>query len=118
MIETSITPSDLVVLQPVVAEHVDGRGGLVVIVAMALIGLVSLRAAPAPTEPSRVALGALGDNEAWMADALPGIGAKTRAAMFHQLRAGHLEALPERARQMARQVFIIPENLGSSTKEH
>jgi hypothetical protein len=38
--------------------------------------------------------------------------------MFHQLRAGHLEALPERARQMARQVFIIPENLGGSSKEH
>ena len=114
MMETSITPADLAVLQPVVAEHVDGRGGLVVIVAMVLIGLISLRAAPAPTAPSRIALSTLGDNEAWMADALPGIGAKTRVAMFHQLRAGHLEALPERARQMARQVFIIPENLSSS----
>lgn len=114
--ETSITPSEFAVLQPVVTQHVDGRGGLAVIVAMALIGLISLRAAPAPTEPSRVALSAIGDNEAWMADALPGIGAKTREAMFHHLRAGHLEALPERARQMARQVFIIPENHSGAKK--
>ena len=114
--ETSDIPSELAVFQPVVAEHVDGRGGLAVIVAMALIGLISLRAAPAPTEPSRIALSALGENEVWMADALPGIGAKTRVAMFHQLRAGHLEALPERARQMARQVFIIPEKLNGSKK--
>ena len=105
--ETSDFPSELAGLEPVVAEHVDGRGGFAVIVAMALIGMISLRAAPAPTEPSRVALA---DSEAWMADALPGIGAKTRVAMFHQLRAGHLEALPERARHMARQVFLIPES--------
>lgn len=117
MMETSITPSEFAVLQPVVTQHVDGRGGLAVIVAMALIGLISLRPAPAPTEPSRVALGALGDSEAWMADALPGIGAKTRKAMFHQLRAGHLEALPERARQMARQVFTIPETNQQSPKK-
>ena len=116
MLETSITPSELAVLQPVVAEHIDGRGGVAVIVAMVIIGLISLRAAAAPTEPSRVALSELGDNEVWMADALPGIGAKTRVAMFHQLRAGHLEALPERARQMARQVFIIPEKINDSKK--
>ena len=36
--------------------------------------------------------------------------------MFHQLRAGHLEALPERARQMVWQVFIIPENFNGSKK--
>ena len=111
--ETSAIPSELAVLQPVVAEHVDGRGGFAIIVAMAIIGLISLRAAPAPTEPSRVALA---DSEAWMADALPGIGAKTRVAMFHQLRAGHLEALPERARHMARQVFLIPEKFDGSKK--
>ncbi len=111
--ETSDIPNELAVLQPVVAEHVDGRGGFAVIVAIALIGLISLRAAPTPTEPSRVALA---DSEAWMADALPGIGAKTRVAMFHQLRTGHLEALPERARQMARQVFIIPEKSNGSKK--
>ena len=62
--ETSDIPSELAVLKPVVAEHVDGRGGFAIIVAMALIGLISLRAAPAPTEPSRVALA---DSEAWMA---------------------------------------------------
>ena len=111
--ETIDIPNELAVLEPVVAEHVDGRGGFAIIVAIALIGLISLRAAPAPTEPSRVALA---DSEAWMADALPGIGAKTRVAMFHELRAGHLEALPERARQMARQVFIIPEKSNGSKK--
>lgn len=96
-------PAFAVVVAP---EEVDGRGWLMVMVAMVVIGLGSLRPSPVPAEPSRIPCAV---SETWMADALPGIGVKTRELQLQKIRAGDIDALPERARAIARQVFITPE---------
>jgi len=46
-----------------------------------------------------------GDCEAWMADALPGIGPKTREAMAAAIRSGEWRHLPSGAREVAKRVF-------------
>jgi hypothetical protein len=73
------------------------------LVAMVSIGLWTLRAPPSPSEPGRIPNAA---SEPWMADALPGVGIKTRDEQWRKIRAGALNALPERARDLAREVFI------------
>lgn len=45
---------------------------------------------------------------AWMADSLPGIGAKRRDAAVAALRAGRLADLPAPARSAAGEAFILP----------
>jgi len=46
--------------------------------------------------------------EAWMVDALPGVGAATRAAMTDAVRAGRLDELPPAARARAEALFAAP----------
>jgi hypothetical protein len=46
--------------------------------------------------------------ELWMADALPGVGAKTREAALESVREGHHERLPKAAQLVAQQVFTAP----------
>jgi hypothetical protein len=41
-----------------------------------------------------------------MADALPGVGVKTRDVQWQRIKSGDLQALPERARVVAEQIFI------------
>lgn len=84
----------------------DPRGWPMALVAMALIGVAALRPAPAPEVPERV----VGSRcESWMVDALPGIGPRTRERHRQHVRDGAPDALPVRARTIARQVFILPE---------
>ncbi len=45
------------------------------------------------------------DAKVWMADALPGVGEKTRGAVIDAVRAGQLESIPKRAQPMARELF-------------
>jgi hypothetical protein len=49
--------------------------------------------------------------EAWMADALPGVGVKRRHDSLEALRRGDIEALPKQARETARACFIFPEEV-------
>lgn len=103
--EQGLVPLEPIVVKPDGAQEIDGRGWLMVLVAMVLIGLWALRPSPAPDKPQPVLVA---QSEPWMADALPGIGAKTRAANWQRIRSGMFEALPERARETAREVFIWP----------
>ena len=68
---------------------------------VAIGGLAVWRAARPPADHRLPAAQA----EAWMADCLPGIGPVTREAMAAAIRSGDLEALPARARPVARRVF-------------
>src|SRR5687768_6081546 len=104
--EQGLIPPDPVVAPPAGPLGVDGRGWVKVLAAMVLIGLWGLRSPPSPGEPRRIS-NAL--SEPWMADALPGIGIKTRDGHRRNIRSGAIEALPERARVVARQVFTWPD---------
>jgi hypothetical protein len=84
---------------------IDSRGWVMVLVAMVIIGVFTLRPAPSPLFPGRIQTNAA---EAWMADALPGIGPKTRESMVHKIRLGAFDVLPARAQVIARQVFMLP----------
>lgn len=101
---------DLIPPEPAVASPasslVDGRGWVMAVVAMVVIGVWTLRPAPAPSEPGRISAAT---SEPWMADALPGVGVKTRDEQWRRIRAGAIEALPERARAIAREVFTWPD---------
>ena len=99
-------PPELAVTVPSGPHEIDHRGWLMVLMAMVLIGLWSLRSPPAPSDPLRVHAA---HSEAWMADALPGVGVKTRDQQWQRIKAGDSHALPERARAVASQVFIWPE---------
>ena len=103
--EQGLLPPELAVTVPTGPHEIDHRGWLMVLVAMALIGLWSLRSPPAPSDPLRVPTA---HSEAWMADALPGVGVKTRDQQWQRIKAGDPHALPERARAVASQVFIWP----------
>lgn len=98
-------PPEPAVVVATMPKEIDGRGWLMVMVAMLVIGLAGLRPSPTPVEPRRVACTA---SEGWMADALPGVGVKTRDLQWQKIRSGEIAALPERARTIARQVFIWP----------
>jgi hypothetical protein len=103
--ESGLLPPDPTVLPPRSGSEIDNRGWLMVIVAMVVIGWWSHRPVPAPAEPIRIPTAM---SESWMADALPGIGAKTREAHWRHLRAGAISQLPERARAIARQILVWP----------
>jgi hypothetical protein len=103
--EGGLLPPEPVASASSASSEIDARGWLVVIVAMVAIGWWSHRPVPAPVEPIRIPTTA---SELWMADALPGIGAKTREAHWRHLRAGAISELPERARAIARQIFDWP----------
>ncbi len=103
--EQGLLPPEPAVVVATKPDEIDGRGWLMVMVAMVVIGLISLRTSPEPTEPLRIPCAA---SEAWMADALPGIGIKTRDLQWQKIRSGEIGALPERARAIARHVFIWP----------
>lgn len=104
--ERDLLPPEPAVVSPSGSEEVDGRGWSIVIMAMVLIGALSLRPTPQPGEPVRILHV---DSQTWMADALPGIGVKTRDQQWRKIRAGEFAALPERARTIARQIFIWPD---------
>lgn len=84
---------------------IDGRGWVVLMAAMVVIGVLTLRSPPTPQLPYRIVVNSA---VAWMADALPGIGPKTRESMLHKIRLGAFESLPARAQHIAGQVFIRP----------
>ena len=58
---------------------------------------------PAASAPARRAPSSA---EAWMIDALPGIGSKRLGPALAAVRAGHLAALPAPARGCAEKVFL------------
>lgn len=114
---------DLVACEPAVvvesrALEVDGRGWLVALIAMVLIGLWSFRPSPAPTQPRQIPHQ---QSAAWMADALPGVGVKTRDLQLQRIQAGEIDHLPERARGLAREIFswtASPSTTGSGSQSH
>ena len=103
--EQGLLPPEIATADPAGPHEVDHRGWLMVLMAMVVIGLWSLRSPPAPSDPVRVSAAR---SEAWMADALPGVGVKTRDQQWQRIKAGDLQALPERTRAVASQVFIWP----------
>jgi hypothetical protein len=88
---------------PAGRHEIDHRGWLMVIGMMVLIGLWSQRSRPLPSDPVRVPVVHC---EAWMADALPGVGVKTRDVQWQRIKSGDLQALPKRARVVAEQIFM------------
>lgn len=103
--ESGLIPPEPLAFAPSAGSEIDHRGWLTVIVAMLLIGWWSHRPVPSPVEPLRIPTVM---SEPWMADALPGIGVKTREVNWQHLRSGAITELPERARGMARQIFVWP----------
>ena len=103
--EAGLLPPEPVPLAADGAVAVDPRGWPALLVAMVLIAFWSLRPSPAPRVPDAVPCGAAAP---WMVDALPGIGPRTRDTHWRQVRAGHQDQLPARARETARQVFSWP----------
>ncbi len=87
------------------SDGIDGRGWVMLLVALVAIGVSTMRPSPSPQEPDRIVVNSA---EAWMADALPGIGPKTRESMLHKIRLGAFESLPTKAQQIARHVFMRP----------
>ncbi|HYE04321.1 MAG TPA: hypothetical protein VEL07_02260 [Planctomycetota bacterium] len=73
--------------------------------AVMLIGLVASVWPGATPPPAPVPCA---EAEAWMVDALPGVGAATRAAMTDAVRAGRLDELPPAARARAEALFAAP----------
>jgi hypothetical protein len=88
-----------------VSGRIDARGWPAVIVLMLVVGLLAWRPSPAPDVPTRIAID---QGASWMAEALPGIGPRTRELRWQQIRAGELHALPQRAGVLAAEVFIWP----------
>lgn len=64
------------------------------------------RSAPGNNIPERMKLS---DAEPWMADALNGVGPKSKLAVAEQLRTQQVEKLPKRARDMVPELFIVPD---------
>ena len=112
--EQGLLPPELALTVPTGPHEIDHRGWLMVLMAMVLIGLWSLRSPPAPSDPVRVP-GI--HSEAWMADALPGVGVKTRDQQWQRIKSGDLQALPERARVVASQIFIWAKSPQSTDSE-
>jgi hypothetical protein len=77
--------------------------------AMVLCGGLAWRPAPGDLIPTRMPLS---ETQPWMADALVGVGAKSRDQVAQQLRAQHLSSLPARARAMVPVLFIVPDQVG------
>lgn len=87
------------------AQRIDERGWPAAMVLMLVVALLAWRPSPAPDVPARIAID---QGEAWMAEALPGIGPRTRDLRWQQIRAGDLRALPHRAGVLAAEVFTWP----------
>lgn len=102
MLERDLLPPEVVSVDDSLPTVVDTRGWLVAIVALVVIGLATLRPAPAPGIPERIANTR---SEAWMVDALPGIGNRTRERHLQAVRDGRHTALPVRSQDVALQVF-------------
>lgn len=100
--EAGMVPPEPAVTATTHTDQIDGRGGVTLLVVMTVISLWGLRSAPGPSEPLRIRPEV---GEPWMAQALPGIGVKTRAVMWHHLQAGAVSELPARTRATALQVF-------------
>lgn len=79
---------------------------------VAALGLRLVLAPPAP-EPALVLASAC---QPWMADALPGVGAKRREATAAAIRTGDLDAVPKQARAAAQGCFSF-EGESSRTKQ-
>ncbi len=103
--EPGLVPSVPAPITEAVSAGVDARGGVTVFLAVVVIGLCSLRSPPTPSEPLRVPVAL---SEPWMADALPGVGGKTRDAVWRRLQHERPADLPERARVVAGQLFTWP----------
>jgi hypothetical protein len=69
---------------------------------LALLALAWLRRPAVPEPPPRIPARSC---EPWMADTLPGVGAKSRDRAAAAIRAGDLSSLPPRARERARELF-------------
>ena len=76
----------------------------------AMVALVALGAwgtwAPRQATPVPPRLPAAGA-QVWMADALPGVGAKRREAITEAIRAGRLEDVPASARAAVAEAFTF-----------
>ncbi len=71
--------------------------------ALPLLGIwAETRPQPGTGVPARIPLS---QAQPWMADCLPGVGAKTRDRLAAALRAGRWDAVPVRARASARAWF-------------
>lgn len=105
MLEPGIDLATIPNAERPVANGIDSRGWVMVLVAMLIIGAFTLRSAPSPLVPNRIPVNTA---DAWMADALPGIGPKTRESMLQKIRLGAFDSLPARAQVIAHHVFIRP----------
>lgn len=79
--------------------------GMMVFVCVGLGMLAWLRPSRTPLAPPRIPAA---QAEPWMADGLPGVGAKTREHVATVLRSGNIEQIPHRAQEAARQMFVLP----------
>jgi hypothetical protein len=61
------------------------------------IGMTRGQPVPQPIDHRQV--------QPWMADCLPGVGAKRRESVTEAIRQGDLQALPKQARAQAQQMF-------------
>ncbi len=84
-------------MTPATAQAVAACLVLAALAASAALRPVRSAAPPAPL--------ACASAEPWMADCLPGVGAKTRERAAAALRAGRIAALPARAQATARDWF-------------
>jgi hypothetical protein len=80
----------------------DASFAVLSVVCVGLACTALLRTPPGARVPPRMPTSAA---QAWMTDALPGIGQKTRERMAAAIRANTFEQLPARARPLAEQVF-------------
>jgi hypothetical protein len=84
----------------------DGRSRMQALVAAVLCASLGLlawwRPMPMPSTPPRIPASAA---EPWMADCLPGVGAKTRDRTAAAIRGRRPEELPRRAREEAQDLF-------------
>ncbi len=77
------------------------------VLVMLVIAGLAWRPAPGANIPPRLALS---DAAPWMADALPGVGPKSRDQVATQLRQGNIKAIPSRARATIDSLFSpLPE---------
>jgi len=76
------------------------RLALLILLVLLFATVAARRAGSVPPVPVPI-----GSCEPWMADALPGVGPATRAAMAEAIRAGDLDTLPRSARSVAQRVF-------------
>jgi hypothetical protein len=73
------------------------------VLVMLVIAGLAWRPAPGANIPPPMALS---DAAPWMADALPGVGPKSRDQVAKQLQQGSIKDIPARARAMVGHLFI------------